>query len=232
MATDFPFVIKGETRDMEEEDIAKKVFQLLSATDTQTLLACREVSTSWRYGIDSFSGLWSRMSLFKAIRDNRTDICKLIIEHSDNKNSASEYGSTPLHLAARRGHTELCRLIIDSVKEKNPADGWGETPLHAAAEAGHTEICKLIIEKVDNKNPQTLQGGGLWSWSGPYHPLEPGDTPLHVASRNGHIDICRLILESVDEKDPAWFLDSSGTPFNVAKRNGHTDVCELMKNHY
>ena len=69
MATDVPFEIKGETRNVEEEDIARKVLQCRHSFDTETLLLCRKVSGSWKYGIDSFSGLWNRMPLEKAIKE-------------------------------------------------------------------------------------------------------------------------------------------------------------------
>ena len=43
MATDVPFEIKGETRNVEEEDIARKVLQCRHSFDTETLLLCRKV---------------------------------------------------------------------------------------------------------------------------------------------------------------------------------------------
>ena len=186
MATDFPFVIQGETRDIEEQDIARKVFEAMSTLDTQTLLRGREVCHSWRRAIDTFSGLWNRTninySLNMAINEKRKDICKLIIKHSDVKNPASPVtGKTCLHLIVLWGDTDICRLMLDHLdnkekKKKNPADRQGITPLHEADQISHTDICKLINDNV--MNPADDHGG----------------TPLHLAASGGRLQICQLIL--------------------------------------
>ena len=43
------------------------------------------------------------------------DICKLIIDNVDNKNLASNNGSTSLQEATQNGQLEICKLIIDSL---------------------------------------------------------------------------------------------------------------------
>ena len=141
MATnDFPHVING----VEEKDTTVAIFASMAHFDTETLLRCRAVSKGWRDGIDAYTTLWSRMSMMRAVQENRLDICELIVEHAEDKNPPSKKdvfrpgryihaGWTPLHEAARQGLSDICRLIIEAVDDKNPADQKGNTPLHEAA---------------------------------------------------------------------------------------------------
>merc|ERR1712018_939349 len=101
-------------------------------------------------GIDAYTTLWSRMSMMRAVQENRLDICELIVEHAEDKNPTSTEhvfrpryipeGWTPLHVFAQQGLSDICRLIIDVVDDKNPADQIGNTPLHQAARNGHTDV--------------------------------------------------------------------------------------------
>ena len=114
--SEFPFVIEG----VEEPDTAKRVFQDMSHLELKDLLQARKVSPDWKWGIDNYSSLWDRMSLLRAVKDNRLDIVQLIVTHSCRKNPPDNAGTTPLQEAAWEGHTQVCRMIIDSVQDKNP----------------------------------------------------------------------------------------------------------------
>merc|ERR1712168_219625 len=108
-------------------EIWELIFSCLGDASTQTLLACRESCRDFQYWTDTFTQLWSRMSLVRAVQDNNVSLCRKIIQCGHNSNPADEL-HTPLHQAAEWGHLEICRLIIDSVEEKNPANGRGSTP--------------------------------------------------------------------------------------------------------
>ena len=192
----FPFVING----FREEDNAKTFFLSMAEFDVTTLLRLRLVSKEWRDAIDSIYGkkLWGQQSLMRAVRDNRLDICQLILEHAQNKNPRSHYGyhveqkhpidvwgNTPLHCAAIFGHLDICSLIIDQVEDKNPKGGYNYTPLHEAARFGHLDICQLIIDQVEEKSPMDYVG----------------NTPLDLAAKNGHSDICQLIKSRIEDQD-------------------------------
>ena len=142
---EFPFVIEG----VEEPDTARRIFLAMSHLDLKDLLRARKVSPDWKWGIDNYSGLWDRMSLLRAVEDNRLDIVQLIVTHSCRKNPPDYCGWTPLHSAAEIGDTQVCRLIIDSVQDKNPPDHLGRTPLQMAQRQGQTEIVRLIQNAMD-----------------------------------------------------------------------------------
>ena len=173
----FPHVIYG----VREEDIAKTFFLSMADFDAKTLLKLRLVSKEWREAIDFIYGekLWGKLSLMEAVKDNRMDICQLIVEHAEDKNPKGRNGNTPLHVAAINGHLDIFQLIVDQVVEKSPVDNDGMTPLHWAACNGHLDICRLIMDQVVEKNPQNRYG----------------DTPLSLATMNGHSDIVRLFSE-------------------------------------
>ena len=146
--TQFPFMIKG----VVEEDIATVFFSSTTDFDTPTLLRLRLVSKGFRDGIDSNTTLWSRVSLRKAVEQNRLDICELVVQHAKDKNPADQEGTTPLHEAAWNGHLEIARFIIERVEDPNPADQDGWTPLHVAAQKGHLDIAQFIIKRVKDPN--------------------------------------------------------------------------------
>jgi len=183
--TNFPFVING----VAEKDIETLFFASMADFDVRTLLKLRLVSNRFKDAIDLTHGkkLWGQQSLMKAVKDNRLDICKLIVEHAQDKNPIDYeehplsclWRNTILHEAAKRGHLHICQLIMDHVEEKNPKNYYGVTPLHEAAAEGHLDICQLIMDQVEEKNPKSVDG----------------ITPLHIAADKGHLDICRHIID-------------------------------------
>ena len=69
-------------------------------------------------------------ALHLAARQGYTDICRLILDHVEEKNPGNDNGLTPLHEAAGYGHSEICELIMERVEQKNPGNTRGTTPLH------------------------------------------------------------------------------------------------------
>ena len=143
---DFPHVING----VAEEDLTTKIFACMAHFDIKTLLACREASKGWRDGIDSNTTLWARMSLMRAVKKNRVDIVKHILEFGKDKGPADYID--PLLEAAWKGHLDIFRLIVERVDNPNPADEEGLTPLNLAAWSGHLDIVSFIIDRVANTN--------------------------------------------------------------------------------
>ena len=55
-----------------------------------------------------------------AARNNRLNLCKVIIEKIQDKNPGSNDGVTPLHIAAAMGHLKVCEIIMEKLQNKNP----------------------------------------------------------------------------------------------------------------
>ena len=132
-----------------------------------------------------------------AAKKGHEEICKVLIDNSEEKNPSDALGMTAFHFAAKEGLTDVCKLIIENVDNKNPAALNGSTPLHLAAEEGHLVIVRLIIENIDNKNPSANNGC----------------TPLHLAADEGHLEIARLIVETGVDKNS---LVNGKTPLDIA----------------
>ena len=97
------------------------------------------------YGIYTHSGFTDHVV-------EHEEICKFLINHSEEKNPSEENGMTLFHYAAKRGLKSVCKLIIENIGNKNPAARNGCTPLHLAAKAGNLEIVRLIVETGVDKN--------------------------------------------------------------------------------
>ena len=139
---------------------------------------------------------WSPLHI--AAAQGHLELCKYIIEKTNNPNPKIRCGLSAFHMAASSGFQEICELISDNLEDKNPADKKGMTPFHSATENGHFDVCKLIIQNIDNKNPAALDGR----------------TPLHLATDHGHLEIVRLIVQTGVDKSPLW---KGKTPLDLVR---------------
>ena len=190
-----------------------------------------------------------------AVRKNRIDIVRLILEFGVNPNpemavdfdvkkkehSYTE-GTTPLHVAAKHGRVEIFNLIAQSTQNMNPPDVEKLTPMHWAASKGHLEICQILSQNINasDLNPANIDGS----------------TPLHFAASRGHIEICQILMEHIPDKSPRdkrgqtplyWTRDyetfkyilervddknpadeNGDTPLHRAAEDGQTEICRLI----
>ena len=139
-----------------------------------------------------------------------------ILKKSQIQNPESNYGKTPLYIAAGKGHFLLCKTIIESIQDKaleilpaalikgkNPGYSDVCAALFEAARNGHVEVCKFIIDIFDDKNPKETNGRK--------------ETALHVASRNGHLEVCKFIMDKLIDKNPK--AEDWSTPLHEAARS-------------
>ena len=90
--------------------------------------------------------------------------------------SSTEWGSTPLHLAATAGHEAMVGLLLERGAEVNQSNERGATALHRAVE--HAGAVALLIRAGADLNASD----------------ERGRTPLHWAARYTLNDSMRLLL--------------------------------------
>ena len=152
---------------------------------------------------------WSPLHI--AAAQGHLELCKYIIEKTNNPNPKIRCGLSAFHMAASSGFQEICELISDNLEDKNPADKKGMTPFHSATENGHFDVCKLIIQNIDNKNPAALDGR----------------TPLHLATDHGHLEIVRLIVKTGVDKSPLW---KGKTPLDLVRPRSRYRFYPLLIN--
>ena len=159
-------------------------------------------------------GLRTRSALHLAAQEGHLEICKFIIESTEDKNPRSNKGITPFYVAAQFGHFKVCKFIMNYLEDKNPKIDDTFTPLHEAAFQGHLKICEMILDEIVEKNPTET------GWS------KTGFTPLHIAAQEGHMEICKLIVKYLIDKNPK--KTDGITPLHSAAFKGQLEVCRFL----
>ena len=156
-------------------------------------------------------GLRNRTALHLAAQEGQLEICKFIIESTEDKNPRSDKGITPFYVAAQFGHFKVCKFIMNYLEDKNPQIDDTFTPLHEAAFQGHLKICEMILDEIVDKNPTETKDGF---------------TPLHIAAQEGHLEICKLIVKYLIDKNPK--KNDGVTPLHSAASKGQMEVCRFL----
>ena len=68
-----------------------------------------------------------------------------LIEGGADVNKRTQYGTTPLHIAATGGFKNITKLLIDKGADVNAKTGGGQTPLNYAVQGGHRDIAELLL---------------------------------------------------------------------------------------
>lgn len=152
--------------------------------------------------------------LFVAVRANRYEIARYLLERGATPDAAGEAGP-PLVEAVARGTPEMVRLLVQRGANPGVTDATGSTPLHTAVASGRIELVRILLD------------GGAPANAADH----AGNTPLHVlAAKNGRaggLEIARLLLERGARAD---MRDNEGrTPLAVAEKRGAREVAEVLR---
>ncbi|CAG9537301.1 unnamed protein product [Cercopithifilaria johnstoni] len=135
-----------------------------------------------------------------------------IYNHHVVKEFASEYGFTPLHLAAQSGHDSLVRMLLNQgVQVDATSTTMSVIPLHLAAQQGHIAVVGMLLSR-------STQQQHAKDWR--------GRTPLHLAAMNGHYEMVSLLIAQGSNIN---VMDQNGwTGMHYATQAGHLDVVKLF----
>ena len=79
--------------------------------------------------------------LLHAVSKGHFEICKLLIEHTDDPNPHDDiYRDTALHIAAEYGETEIFKFIMECSGQSNPTNLRDRTPLHKALDCKQYDL--------------------------------------------------------------------------------------------
>jgi ankyrin repeat protein len=176
--------------------------------------------------------------LHRAVRENKVDIARALIERGDDVNAMNENGETPLHIipliipsAAQiassawdwtfdQANTRLqdlyetslaiVRLLINNCADVNASTKDGKTPLHVAAVYDAVEVAHVLIIHSADVNARNENGG----------------TPLHTAARKNSLDMAHLLIKhnaDVNARNEYGF-----TPLNIATVQDSIEVASLL----
>jgi hypothetical protein len=103
-----------------------------------------------------------------------------ILSRSNDSDSPSRPGWSPLHLAAQRGFYRAVKWLITACSQDvNVSIDYLRTPLHIASEYGQFKVVQVLLAHHADVNAGDSDG-----WA-----------PLHFASWYGHPTVARVLLE-------------------------------------
>uniref|UniRef100_A0AAT9UQT6 Ankyrin repeat containing protein n=1 Tax=Apapanepox virus TaxID=3049969 RepID=A0AAT9UQT6_9POXV len=106
-------------------------------------------------------------------------IAWILLKYGANVNAQSDYGITPLHIAAESGSLKMVTLLLNNGANVNSLTKYGESALHYAASVKDIEMCRLLLQyniDVNIKNSKCI-------------------TALHIAIEVESYDIMILLLQ-------------------------------------
>jgi hypothetical protein len=125
----------------------------------------------------------------------------------------SEYGASPLQVAAACGHKEIAELLLANKAEVNAKNNDGATALHMATMLGRKDLVELLLSNKAEVNARDSDGF----------------TPLHAAAVKDRADLAELLLAhnaDVNAKD-----NDGATALHCAAGRGFKNVGELLLAH-
>jgi ankyrin repeat protein len=98
-----------------------------------------------------------------AAEGNRATVERLLQENPALREVATDYGSTPLHLAAMNADPGPLQALLAAKANVHARDVDGATPLHMAAFATRTRNAQLLLEAGADPNLKTNVGRDVLS---------------------------------------------------------------------
>ncbi|RNJ52775.1 hypothetical protein D7B24_002884 [Verticillium nonalfalfae] len=137
-------------------------------------------------------------------------IFNMLAEGGFSLHKRTQYGQTPLHLAALQGRAEIIRELRGVISTENQ-DGNGNTPLHWASSKGHETAVKELLR----------QGASVRAKN------DYGITPLHLACSEKHVTVAQALLDA--GASPSTMSLSMTNALHVAVQTSEDIVRKLLE---
>jgi ankyrin repeat protein len=153
--------------------------------------------------------------LHAAVKGNRLDMVKFLVENGADTNKCEPKSDTPLQEAIR---TSKDPKIVEYLLNKSTVDldrkGVGnETPLETAALFGSPEVLSPVLSKYDTAHLNT--------------PNENGKTPIMLAAQNGKTENVKKLIEAGADPNVSGIKNKSA--LLLAAEAGNREIIDFLK---
>ncbi|MEE6524857.1 hypothetical protein FKM82_024542, partial [Ascaphus truei] len=133
----------------------------------------------------------------------------LLLRAGADANSASNFGFTPLALAAQNGYTDVMEILIQKGANVMSQASDSASILFEAAAAGNPGGLSLLLEYGADANV----------------PKHSGHLPIHRAAYRGHLSALKKLVPVTDN---AAIKRSGMSPVHSAAAGGHPECLDLL----
>nr|XP_012134968.1 PREDICTED: transient receptor potential channel pyrexia-like [Megachile rotundata] len=170
---------------------------------------------------------WGRTALHQAVKNNHSEVVRILVKAGSNTNAQDERGITPLLLAGstvtQEDSNEMSKFVriveclVDGKASTNAVHpDTGTTALHYAASLGSPSATKILLD------------AGAWPL---YRCKSTGSTPLHLAASMGSLETLSLLLENTPPDQVDVRDNINRTPLHRAAYQGHDECVRTLIEH-
>lgn len=154
-----------------------------------------------------------QMTLIEAVKQQRLQMVKDLIDNGADVNQTDDSGATPLHWAANKGYEAIAKVLINNGAEVDAVDNnFYATPLLWASYDGSLAVVKVLVNNGADVNMVNSMG----------------NTALHNCAIQGYPNIAKLLLKNAIDVSIVNY--DGKTALEIAEANGNTGVANAIKN--
>lgn len=145
-------------------------------------------------------------------------IFNTLLQNGANVNLETNYGYTPLHLAAETDTYSFIMPLIEKGANINAQNSKGFSPLHAASDKGNLESAKILIASGADINIIDMYGF----------------TPILAATSIQNIELVKLLIKKGAQKEIKakvnyGNVDSGDDCISLAKKIGNKKLLKILE---
>ncbi|MBV0900112.1 MAG: ankyrin repeat domain-containing protein [Wolbachia endosymbiont of Fragariocoptes setiger] len=221
-------------------------YSLICAVREGRLERVRELVSS--FGL-SYSPGWSEgyTLLCDAIKNERLEIVKFLLEYGAKVKSNNNNVNTPLHLAVSKEYSDIIETLLNRGAYVDAQNKEKQTSLYLAVQKGNETIVRLLLgrgastyltdswensplhiacSRQNNLNIVELliNHGAYVNCSAP----RSCDTPLHLAVQNGYEEVVSIFLQYGNDVNAT--TENGFTPLHIAVQNRYEKIVDILLN--
>lgn len=126
-------------------------------------------------------------AIYYAARENRIDLCRLLLENGIDVNFTSKGSKPPLVVAVMKGNLEMVKLFLDNgaevEKREEDEASWNRTALLVASASSDQEASSIIKLLLEHGADPNVRDEDNW-------------TPLYTSATYGLVENTRALMET------------------------------------